>query len=662
MASAADGGRAADARHRAEAGRGAEREAARTLARRLADLEGAVALLAAQRRDRERHAAEAANHRAGAAEHEAARAAAERERTDLERERDGLRLLAAEADTRRDRRDAAAARSSARAQVSELDARVAAADAALADQADDDLLALLRDHAAGLAAADLADGAPCPVCGSVHHPRPHAPADVAELGEALTAVRRRAAALAAERERRRSALEERRALLERHGWRERLPTAEEAEADAAAAEEALQATLAARDRLAAVEPRLDTLRADAERHAHRASAATLAAERAQHEADALERDVARTSSALPADAQDPDGFARRMADARAAEADLEGALETARAAAATAAAELATATARLDERTAQAARAEGEARASEAAFETGLAAAGFADEGAYAAARLDADTARRSRAALDAHRDARVATTAQAAELAGELAGFERPDLAALRAESEAAEAAWRAADDDAAAAQRRLDQLDAWLADLARADDRYRALLTRHAAAVRLAQVASGSVKGRPKVDLETFVLQRRFLDVLRLGNAHLQEMTAGRYTLHLVRDGGRPSDTGLDLEVADHHVGGARRPARTLSGGEGFLAALSLALGLSDVAQRARHPIEALFIDEGFGSLDRDTLDLVTHTLRTLPRAAGRVVGIVSHVEGLRRLIPVQLVVTPGEGGSSLRVEVNA
>jgi DNA repair protein SbcC/Rad50 len=86
-----------------------------------------------------------------------------------------------------------------------------------------------------------------------------------------------------------------------------------------------------------------------------------------------------------------------------------------------------------------------------------------------------------------------------------------------------------------------------------------------------------------------------------------------------------------------------------------------IALALGLSESAQRAKYPIEALFIDEGFGSFDPATLAQVTHTLRTLPALAGRMVGIISHVEDLKRLIPVQVVVTPGVGGSALTVRLN-
>ncbi len=111
-----------------------------------------------------------------------------------------------------------------------------------------------------------------------------------------------------------------------------------------------------------------------------------------------------------------------------------------------------------------------------------------------------------------------------------------------------------------------------------------------------------------------------------------------------------------GLDLEVEDSHTG-KRRPVSTLSGGEGFLASLSLALGLVDVVQRESGGIrlEAMFVDEGFGSLDTEALDQCLKVLHDL-QSGGRLVGIISHVEELKG-IDVRLEVTPGLRGSKAR-----
>lgn len=135
--------------------------------------------------------------------------------------------------------------------------------------------------------------------------------------------------------------------------------------------------------------------------------------------------------------------------------------------------------------------------------------------------------------------------------------------------------------------------------------------------------------------------------LDVLlRHSNCHLAKLT-DRYELRRVEDGA------LQLEILDLHQANARRPMESLSGGESFLASLALALGLSDLAGR-KVRIDTLFIDEGFGALDPDTLDVAVAALESL-RSGNKTVGVVSHVELLKERIGAQLRVQPGPGGIS-------
>jgi len=141
--------------------------------------------------------------------------------------------------------------------------------------------------------------------------------------------------------------------------------------------------------------------------------------------------------------------------------------------------------------------------------------------------------------------------------------------------------------------------------------------------------------------------------------GRARLRLMSRGRYQLSRreeVRDA--RSKSGLELDVEDAYTGRVR-PVATLSGGESFMAALALALGLSDVVQAHSGGIrlDTLFIDEGFGSLDADALDLAIRTLIDL-QASGRMVGIISHVPELKQQMDVQIVVVPGASGSHLRL----
>jgi exonuclease SbcC len=141
---------------------------------------------------------------------------------------------------------------------------------------------------------------------------------------------------------------------------------------------------------------------------------------------------------------------------------------------------------------------------------------------------------------------------------------------------------------------------------------------------------------------------------------NAHLARMTGGRYQLRLRDRSDELRARGLELDVEDRHAGGARRRVATLSGGESFQASLALALGLSEAAERTSGAVElgALFIDEGFGSLDAHALDGVVRILRELPLTQRRMVGVITHVDELKRRIEAQLLVTRDALGS--RVEV--
>jgi exonuclease SbcC len=154
----------------------------------------------------------------------------------------------------------------------------------------------------------------------------------------------------------------------------------------------------------------------------------------------------------------------------------------------------------------------------------------------------------------------------------------------------------------------------------------------------------------------LSSFVLAARLEDVAAAASERLLRMTQGRYTLvhtdGTARGGAR---SGLGLLARDTWTGHDRDTA-TLSGGETFLASLALALGLTDVvtAEAGGARIEALFVDEGFGTLDEDTLDEVMDVLDGL-REGGRIVGLVSHVAELRQRIPAQVHVRKGRTGST-------
>ena len=176
------------------------------------------------------------------------------------------------------------------------------------------------------------------------------------------------------------------------------------------------------------------------------------------------------------------------------------------------------------------------------------------------------------------------------------------------------------------------------------------------------LAAVARGDTLGgyEHQVDLVSYVLGAEFERILRSASLHLDRMSEGRYGMVFSdhRAKGSRSGGGLNLEITDTWTGEPRE-ASSLSGGESFLASLSLALGLAEVVQANNGGIEldTLFIDEGFGTLDAETLDMVMGTIESL-RDSGRTIGLISHVEEMKNRIPAQIVVEKGQNGSSVRV----
>jgi DNA repair protein SbcC/Rad50 len=171
------------------------------------------------------------------------------------------------------------------------------------------------------------------------------------------------------------------------------------------------------------------------------------------------------------------------------------------------------------------------------------------------------------------------------------------------------------------------------------------------------LSEIANG--RNSKRITFQRYVLSSLLDYVTEAANERLRRMSEGRYTLHRateVRD--QRSAGGLDLEVYDNHSG-EQRSVRTLSGGEMFLASLSMALGLADVVQSFSGGVrlDSIFIDEGFGSLDSETLDHAIETLISLQRS-GRMVGLISHVQELKVRIPARLEVVGGSGGSTVRM----
>ena len=240
-------------------------------------------------------------------------------------------------------------------------------------------------------------------------------------------------------------------------------------------------------------------------------------------------------------------------------------------------------------------------------------------------------------------------------EQKAQLEGKTRPDLAERKQLRDQAEAESRTLD------QRRI--LDTRLLKDMTADEKKLTarLEANREALLRLEadQVFARRLSGSQGVSLQRYVLGVMMNSITGQANRLLEHVYGGRYRLHRTDEAsGRTLKAGLELEVSDSH-NSQRRSVRTLSGGEKFLVALSLAIGLSTVVQAQGEGIrlEAMFIDEGFGSLDREAIQDALEILQSIRHTAG-VVGIISHVELLAETIPAQLRITKGKRGSSCRL----
>lgn len=231
--------------------------------------------------------------------------------------------------------------------------------------------------------------------------------------------------------------------------------------------------------------------------------------------------------------------------------------------------------------------------------------------------------------------------------------GKTAPDLDAVLAAEQHASQHYNGLTAQSAVAARERAELERQQQQLLQLEEKMTDLQEAYQTAAALAETARGNNTAR--LTFSAFVLQAILDDVLQAANLRLTSMSRGRYSLSRtgdVLDARR--ENGLNIEVTDSFTGVAR-PVKTLSGGEIFLASLSLALGLSDVVQAYAGGIhlDTILVDEGFGTLDTEALDMAIRTLTDLQKG-GRLVGIISHVGELRERISARLEVIPGQRGS--------
>lgn len=511
---------------------------------------------------------------------------------------------------------------------------------------------------AGELAVALVEAEPCPVCGSPEHPAPAARTEDHVTPEDVDAAESaRAAAEAALRD----------VSAEVVRLTERLEAlrqaAEGLDADAARArvadlEEAVREAREAATAREAAERELDE---------HDATTRVLQ-ERAAELAETVAASTSRLDELAAAVAADTAEIAREVASARslvALGAELpdvlrhEGGTRNPVAVLAAALDDRARSLTALSEAHAAVASARHDAGRRAAEVTALVDECGFADAAEALAAALADDERARLEAEVARHR----------AALAAVRGGLADPALAALPEDADAdvdgARAAVAEAESVAAAVsgrhQRTLHQADAARAAadaVGTAVDAWHAARDEAAPVTRMATLASGTGSDNAHaLSLATFVLVQRFEDVVAAANERLADMSSGRYELvrSTTREDVRSRRTGLAMKVLDHVTERTRDP-RTLSGGETFYVSLCLALGLADVVTAEAGGVElgTLFVDEGFGSLDAETLEVVLGALGRL-RRGGRVVGVVSHVEALKQAVAERVEVRPRAGGGS-------
>ena len=522
--------------------------------------------------------------------------------------------------------EVSAALSSLARDRSKLSTKASEAESARADaerirsEADALFGALVADDAA-FVASSLVAGEPCPVCGSREHPRPARPTDVAPDRASLTEARKRQRAA----EERLSAAQDAYLAL-RAAVEERSRTALDAaskvlgdlSASAASSVEDVE-----RQTMGAMAKKRQLLRDQETEHVQRLRAL---------EAKLTSLEALRKQ--LTEEEQELEGVRSELVE-------LAGSCEMA-------SADVALARARMDEAAASlpcASRAEAQQALERAVRQR------EDEERAFAAARKALNDAQREQAAATSVLEERRARL----EELGVMVGDEAPGTSRQRKELMVAQSAEKSADKAVRAAAARVALNEKTLQEMQQIADRLPALERAVEASSLVSRVARGQVSGTNRISFERYVLGFYFDQIVICANKRLAVMSGGHYQLVRKSEGDSRGKGGLSLDVVDYSTG-KRRPVSSLSGGESFEASLSLALGLSDYAQQragGMH-LDTVFIDEGFGSLDPDSLELVMRVLSDL--ASGDcLVAIISHVEELEKRIDQRVEVKASAEGSS-------
>ena len=529
-------------------------------------------------------------------------------------------------------------------------------------------------HQAGFLAESLVEGQPCPVCGSIHHPSPAAVPEGAVTEEQLKKAEeseKESTARSSESSRRVSEttarineMEKNLALSVKGAFGENVEL--EAIPDYLSVQETSvrerigkltekQSELEKKvSRLSVIENELEKCEQEIASLTEKQEACRAAHEKAAGKLSEASAAVTESRSGLPCGSAEE--LEMLLARRKQTLARLEQELTAARAGREQAAKNLSAAKSTLSAIQEEGKKADAEYREAVSRYRDALSGNGFADKNAYLSARMDPSEAERLKKDAAGWRETVQRLSVLSETLKKETAGRERPDLDELSSALNTAAAEGEKLRARQRDLYRRRENNVRIRETLSGQYPLFEKAASGHARLLQLYQTAAGILTGKRRLSFEAYVQASYFEEVIREANRRLRVMSAGQYKLVRTEEQNGASQTGLTLGVFDSYTGKVRS-VKTLSGGETFMASLSLALGMSDVITRSSGGIklDTMFIDEGFGTLDADSLELALGILAEVS-AGDHLVGIISHVGELAGRIDKQIVVRKTPSGSRI------
>lgn len=535
----------------------------------------------------------------------------------------------------------------------------------------DELYLKWRAGQAGLLAETLETGKPCPVCGSLEHPalaikEQDCPSDeyLEQANEALDQAmgeKLRLNEKISPIDRELSELKGKTKTIEEDLGHWASAPLDELDKETRKRAKALKEAEKASKRVISVDKEMENLKESTKIKSEQFQDTQAKYNNAIAETKGLEATVKEKESDLPEELRSEAVLNGKIAQETKKLASMEKELEEARNAVTKSREDLSTYRAKAEGATQDLSRSKAQLEENEREFKNELLEAGFKDMEEYYENKLSKEEIKELAAEIQEFQSRLMSSTQRAERAKEQSKGLEKPDLKTMETNSlEVKEALEKAIQADSEAAKA--------LKDLERAAGDYRKLSSemsdlenKYQVVGRIADLVNGNNPER--MTLHRFVLASLLEDVAMAATQRLKVMSSGRYSLQRVtRLLDKRTAGGLDFEIHDEYTGMAR-PARSLSGGETFLASLSLALGLADVTSSYSGGIQldTVFIDEGFGTLDPEALDLAIKALSDL-RASGRIVGIISHVPELLERIPAAIEVKTSRKGGKAEIRTPA